>query len=73
MEDSRDKNIATESEAREVAESARESGWEQPSFVRDLFMGRFHLELIHPHPEQDPAEQPRAQEFLDRLAEFLRT
>jgi hypothetical protein len=64
---------ATEVEAREVAESARESEWAQPSFLRELFMGRLRLDLIHPHPEPDPKDQTRAKIFLDRLAEFLRT
>ncbi len=61
-----------ELESREVAESARETEWAQPSFLRELFMGRFKLDLIHPHPEQDPEEEERAREFLDRLADFLR-
>jgi alkylation response protein AidB-like acyl-CoA dehydrogenase len=64
---------ATELEAREVAEAAREKEWVQPSFLRDLFMGRFHLDLIHPHPEQDPQEEARGSEFLDKLGEFMRT
>src|SRR5580765_6936418 len=64
--------LATEKEARDVAEAARESEWSGPSFVRELFLGRFRLDLIHPHPEEDPAEAERAKPFLDRLAAFLR-
>src|SRR6478672_1455502 len=64
--------LATEKEARDVAEAARESEWSGPSFVRELFLGRFRLDLIHPHPEEDPAEVERAKPFLDRLAAFLR-
>ena len=59
-------------EAREVAEAAREKEWIAPSFVRDLFLGRFRLELIHPYPEQDPEEVRRAQPFLEKLERFLR-
>ena len=63
---------ATEKEARDVAEAARETEWQYPSFVRELFLGRFRLDLIHPHPEhQDPDEAIRADEFLSRLAAFL--
>jgi len=40
--------LASEKEARDVAESARESEWSGPSFVRELFLGRFRLDLIHP-------------------------
>src|SRR5437868_8476277 len=64
--------LASEKEARDVAEAARESEWSGPSFVRELFLGRFRLDLIHPHPAEDPAETARAKPFLDRLAEFLR-
>ena len=39
-------------EAREVAEAAREQEWVAPSFVRDLFLGKFRLDLIHPYPVQ---------------------
>src|SRR5262252_7147230 len=63
--------LASEKEARDVAEAARESEWSGPSFVRELFLGRFRLDLIHPHPAEDPNEAARAQPFLDRLAEFL--
>src|SRR5215472_7404133 len=64
--------LASEKEARDVAEAARESEWSGPSFVRELFLGRFRLDLIHPHPAEDPNEAARAQPFLDRLAEFMR-
>ncbi|MBW8768304.1 MAG: acyl-CoA dehydrogenase family protein, partial [Gemmatimonadetes bacterium] len=66
------KGLASEKEARDVAEAARESDWSGPSFVRDLFLGRFNLDLIHPHPVvSDPAEQARADAFLARLRAFL--
>src|SRR5437867_6723100 len=59
-------------EAREVAEAAREQEWIAPSFVRDLFLGKFRLDLIHPYPEQDPEEIRRAQPFLDKLERLPR-
>ena len=63
---------ASEREARDVAEAARESEWSSPSFVRELFLGRFRLDLIHPHPVQhDPAEATRAAAFLGTLRAFL--
>jgi alkylation response protein AidB-like acyl-CoA dehydrogenase len=64
--------LASEKEARDVAESARESEWVHPSFVRELFLGRFRLDLIHPHPPSDPEEEARAKPFLDQLRAFLR-
>ena len=63
---------ATESEAREVAEAARETEWESPSFVRELFEGSFRLDLVHPFPEVDPVETARAAPFMARLERFLR-
>jgi alkylation response protein AidB-like acyl-CoA dehydrogenase len=64
--------LATEKEARDVAEAARESEWSGPSFVRELFLGRFRLDLIHPHPVvDDPAERARAAPFFEKLRAFL--
>src|SRR2546423_8954413 len=59
-------------EAREVAEAAREQEWIAPSFVRDLFLGKFRLDLIHPYPEQDPEEVRRARPLLDQLERLPR-
>lgn len=63
--------LASEKEARDVAEEARETEWEHPSFARELFLGRFRPELIHPHPPPDLAEEARAKPFLDRLKAFM--
>ena len=58
----------TEQEARQVAESARETEWVKPSFVRELFLGRLRLDLIHPIPQAaDPAERERAAAFMEKL------
>ena len=43
--------LASETEARDVAEAARESEWAGASFVRELFLGRFPLHLINPYPQ----------------------
>ena len=58
-------------ESREVAEGAREKSWEKRSFMRELFGGRIALDLIHPHPVQDPEEAARAAPFLKRLERFV--
>ena len=63
--------LATEQEAREVAEAAREKEWQAPSFVRELFEGSFRLDLVHPFPAMDPADVERARPFMERLERFL--
>lgn len=63
----------SEKEARQVAESARETEWVMPSFVRELFLGRLRLDLIDPPPQPDPEEQKRAALFHSKLEAFART
>jgi alkylation response protein AidB-like acyl-CoA dehydrogenase len=64
-------DLASEKEARDVAEAARESEWAQPSFLKELFLGRFRLDLIHPYPVDDPEETARARPFMEKLRAFL--
>lgn len=61
----------SEKQARQTAEAARESEWRKPSFGKELFLGRFRLDLIDPWP--DPPDSPGAEDFLARLDAFLRT
>jgi hypothetical protein len=65
-------SLASEQEAREVAEAAREKEWQAPSFVRELFEGSFRLDLIHPFPAPDPKDLERARPFMERLERFMR-
>src|SRR5688572_29258624 len=58
-------------EAMEVAEASRETEWEKPSFVGDLFLGKLNLDLIHPFPEQPAADKAEADDFLVKLERFL--
>jgi len=64
---------ASEREARKVAEEARQQDWDKPSFAKELFLGRFRLDLVHPHPEPGADEVRRGEEFLAVLREFLTT
>src|SRR5579863_641427 len=59
-----------EREARQVAEEARESGWQQPSFGKQLYLGDFRLDLIHPHPRPDAEAVRRGEEFCAKMREF---
>ncbi len=61
----------SEREAREVAEAARETEWTRPSFGKQLFLGDFRLDLIHPQPRLDAAAVQKGEAFLARLRSFL--
>ena len=63
----------TEREARRVAEAARERGWRKPSFAKELFLGRFRLDLIHPHPRPSDDDVRRGEAFLAALRTFCET
>ena len=60
----------SERQAREVAEHAREAQWRQPSFGKELFLGRLRLDLVHPHPSGSAEAVQRGEAFLARLREF---
>ena len=59
-----------EKQARAVAEQARESGWELPSFAKELYLGRLRLDLVHPFPEAGDEVRQRGEAFLDELRAF---
>jgi alkylation response protein AidB-like acyl-CoA dehydrogenase len=63
----------SEREARQVAEAAREQEWRKPSFAKELFLGRFRLDLIHPHPTPATEQVQRGEEFLAKLRDFVET
>ncbi|MFJ6699276.1 acyl-CoA dehydrogenase family protein [Streptomyces sp. NPDC091272] len=60
----------SEREARQVAEAAREQDWRKPSFAKELFLGRFRLDLIHPHPMPPTEDSERGEAFLAELRTF---
>ncbi|GAA4193186.1 acyl-CoA dehydrogenase family protein [Microbispora amethystogenes] len=57
--------------AREVAEQARETEWTRPSFGRQLFLGDFRLDLVHPAPRLSEEEVKKGDHFLRVLRTFL--
>jgi alkylation response protein AidB-like acyl-CoA dehydrogenase len=61
---------ADERESLEVAEAARQAEWTEPSFIRELFLGRLRMDLIHPYPAGGD-ERPDFREFYERLRAFL--
>ncbi|HET6504710.1 MAG TPA: acyl-CoA dehydrogenase family protein [Amycolatopsis sp.] len=63
----------TEKQARAIAEEARESGWGKPSFAKELYLGRFRLDLIHPYPRPGEQARAKAENFLGQLRSYCRT
>jgi alkylation response protein AidB-like acyl-CoA dehydrogenase len=61
----------SERQAREVAEAAREAEWTLPSFAKELFLGNFRFDLIHPQPRVAPEAAEKGERFLAQLREFL--
>jgi alkylation response protein AidB-like acyl-CoA dehydrogenase len=63
----------TADEARAVAEAARETGWDRPSFAKGLYLGSFDISLVHPWPTPNPADVERGEAFMARLTEYAET
>lgn len=63
----------SEAEAMEVAEASREKEWARPSFLRELFLGRFRLDLLHPYPlpPTEDEERPEFRAFYNAFRELL--
>ncbi len=69
MAETKNKAVSAD-EARRVAEEARESEWKAPSFLKQIFLGNFRLDLVHPFPAAPP-ERPEFRAFMDKLERFL--
>ena len=70
MVDSGKARPLTEADSRRVAEEARETEWTAPSFLKEIFLGNFRLDLVHPFPEI-ALDRPEFRAFMDRLERFL--
>jgi alkylation response protein AidB-like acyl-CoA dehydrogenase len=64
--------MTTEEESRKLAEESREQEWAGRGFLRELFLGQFSLDLVHPFPrvEQDT---PDFTKFYNEMRDFLAT
>ncbi len=62
-----------ERQARQVAEEAREAQWCQPSFGKELFLGRLRLDLVHPYPRGPAETTERGEAFSAKLRAFCET
>ncbi|NUM54149.1 MAG: acyl-CoA dehydrogenase family protein [Candidatus Hydrogenedentes bacterium] len=57
--------------AMDLAEDSRETAWEHPSFVAELFNGNFRWDLISPFPEQDPEDKRIGDEYMEKVREVM--
>ncbi|NUR93556.1 MAG: acyl-CoA dehydrogenase [Nonomuraea sp.] len=57
--------------ARAVGEQAREREWARPSFAKQLFLGDFRLDLVHPVPAVADEGAKRGEEFVRAVRRFL--
>ena len=60
-------------DARAIAEAARETEWDRPSFAKGLYLGSFDLGLIHPWPTAKAEDVERGEAFMARLTAYCRT
>ncbi|MGE0615942.1 MAG: acyl-CoA dehydrogenase family protein [Bacteriovoracia bacterium] len=61
----------SEIESLEVAEESRETEWQSPSFVADLFMGKVQTDAFLPYPLQEPEDKKIGDEFLRKFDAYL--
>src|SRR4029453_7807487 len=64
--------MTTEQESRQIAEEARETEWAGRGFLRELFLGQFSLDLVHPFPKS-AVDRPEFAKFYGELRDFLAT
>ncbi len=62
---------ASERASLKVAEAAREKQWKAPSVLREMFLGNFRLDLIHPFPTGGTG-RPEFVKFYESFKTFLR-
>lgn len=58
--------------ALELTEAARDVTDAEPGFCGGLFMGKFHLDALHPFPQQDAATKAEGEVFLEKLNAYLK-
>lgn len=64
---------ATADDARAIAEAARDSSWDRPSFAKGLYLGSFDLGLVHPWPAARSEDVERGEAFMARLTDYAKT
>jgi len=55
----------------DLAEESRETEWKLPSFIAEMFRGRFRWDLVHPFPAQDPEDKKIGDELIAKAKDIL--
>lgn len=63
----------TEEQSRQLVEESRETTWTKPSFAKELFLGRYRLDLIHPFPRPSAEDTAKTDAYLARLRAYCET
>ncbi|WP_372369281.1 acyl-CoA dehydrogenase family protein [Candidatus Uabimicrobium sp. HlEnr_7] len=71
IDNEKKQNLASEEEARNVAEAAREKKWTKGTFLREIFLGKLRLSLLE--EALDEIKEPRAEysKFYDEMRSLL--
>lgn len=64
--------VDAKQDAMDLAESSRQTEWNHPSLVAEIFAGRFKPELIVPYPDQDPEDKKIGDAFIEKFESFLK-
>jgi hypothetical protein len=59
----------SEEKAMEISEASRQVDVRSPGFLKELFLGNYRLDLIHPYTEVK--ERTEFMEFYTKMEEFL--
>ena len=59
----------SEEKAMEIAEASHQADLRALGFLKELFLGNYRLDLIHPYPEVK--ERVEFMEFYSKMKEFL--
>ncbi|WP_040840715.1 acyl-CoA dehydrogenase family protein [Nocardia brevicatena] len=63
----------TEEQSRRLVEESRETTWTKPSFAKELFLGHYRVDLIHPFPRPSADDTAKTDAYLSRLRAYCET
>lgn len=70
MSDTKKQALASEEQAMEVAEASREQ-WKNPSFLKEMFMGKLRMDIVDPFPAKKGMDTEEYRTFYEQMRKFL--